>query len=252
MTESRTKKFLKGELVFKEGDHGNCFYIIKAGSVEVVKGLGESDEIVIAVLKKNEIFGEMAIFGDKTRSASIRAAEDIEVMEISENVIRAKLPSSPEWIRRMFEILVKRLKNTNEKIKARFKIGLGLSIYNLLSLILYKYGKKHPEGKLLEFDETVKRINYIIGVTRHDIDKLLEELKFINVIKYNKSRNEIIITDETRFNDFLQFASETADSKDFQPPDIDKLSEEELKKANYYKELLKILMRKYPEILVIT
>jgi len=251
MAKSNTLKYKKGEIIFKEGDTGNSFYLIKLGSVDVVKGIGE-DEIVIARLCKNEIFGEMAILGDKIRSATIRAAEDSEFLQINENVIMKKLPVSPEWIKRMFEILVKRLKQTNKKIKAHFRMGISLSVYNILSLILYKYGVKTSEGKKLYLDNTIKRINEIIGVSPKEIDNLFQELKFINIIKYSKTDNEIVITDENKFNEFLEFATKAAERKDFLPENFDELSEDDKIKVNYYKELLKILMRKYPDILVIS
>ncbi|MFC1726011.1 Crp/Fnr family transcriptional regulator [candidate division KSB1 bacterium] len=250
--KTRTKKFNEGDIIFKEGEYGNTFYIIKSGSVDVVKGLGEEGEIVIARLGKNEIFGEMAIFGDKLRSATIRAAEDLEVTEVSENVIKYKMPSSPEWVKTMFEVLVKRLKETNKKIKGHFKLGVGLSLYNLLSLILYKHGKKTHEGIELKFDDTIKRITQIIGVSKTDIEKLLAELKFINVIRFSKSKNEITITDEKKFSEFLEFSSKAVETKDLIPEGFENLSNDEKKKITYYKELLKILMRNYPDIFIIT
>ena len=62
-SRQQIKKYEPGEYIFREGDTGSEVYIIQSGTVEVVKGL-EDSEVVLAALKKGEFFGEMALFGD--------------------------------------------------------------------------------------------------------------------------------------------------------------------------------------------
>ena len=64
----KTKKFIAGEYVFNEGDIGSEVFILKKGSVEVVKDLGGT-EVVLATLKTGDFFGEMALFGNKKQGA---------------------------------------------------------------------------------------------------------------------------------------------------------------------------------------
>ncbi|MCC6352619.1 MAG: cyclic nucleotide-binding domain-containing protein [Verrucomicrobiae bacterium] len=64
----------KGELIFREGELGDRFCVIGDGEVEVVKGLGTPNEVVLARLGSKEFFGEMSLIEGQPRSASIRAA----------------------------------------------------------------------------------------------------------------------------------------------------------------------------------
>lgn len=83
------KKYGPGEYIFREGDTGSEVYIIQSGTVEVIKDL-EDAEVILATLKKGDFFGEMALFGDNKRSASIRAKTPTALVIISEPVFRTQ------------------------------------------------------------------------------------------------------------------------------------------------------------------
>jgi CRP/FNR family transcriptional regulator, cyclic AMP receptor protein len=68
--------FHQGDIIVREGEPGNRMFIIGAGSVEVVKFLGQSRETVLAVLRSKDFLGEMSIIDCVARSASVRAVED--------------------------------------------------------------------------------------------------------------------------------------------------------------------------------
>jgi CRP-like cAMP-binding protein len=68
--------FLTGDIIVKEGEPGDRMFIIGAGSVEVVKYLGQSHETVLANLRPRDFLGEMSIIDCVVRSASVRAVEE--------------------------------------------------------------------------------------------------------------------------------------------------------------------------------
>lgn len=72
-TQAETHEYTAGEIVFTEGSMGDTLYIVKRGSVEVVKNAGESGEVVLAQLGVQEFFGEMCIIESVARSATVRA-----------------------------------------------------------------------------------------------------------------------------------------------------------------------------------
>ena len=69
-------QFNKGDVVFREGQYGDCFYQINSGAVETVVRFGEADEQKLAELKAGDLFGEMAVFEAYPRSATIVVKED--------------------------------------------------------------------------------------------------------------------------------------------------------------------------------
>ena len=65
----------KGEVIVQEGDHGEELYIIGAGSVDVVIGNNTTAQTSLAVLQKNDFFGEMCVIEPSLRSATVIARE---------------------------------------------------------------------------------------------------------------------------------------------------------------------------------
>lgn len=83
-------RFQKGEIVFKEGDPGDYMAVVVSGKLEAKKRTEfEGSQIVIAVLEKGAIVGELSLLDEQSRSATITALEDSEAIVLTrENVDR--------------------------------------------------------------------------------------------------------------------------------------------------------------------
>lgn len=92
------QRFQPGQLVFRQGDPGDCAYFIRSGEVEV---LGEEDGGVLARLGVGEYFGEMALLSNKPRNATVRTTATVELAVLGKknflNMLRL-LPSTEEAI----------------------------------------------------------------------------------------------------------------------------------------------------------
>jgi CRP-like cAMP-binding protein len=84
-----------GDVIVREGELGVAFYIIAKGHVEVVKGLGSGSEQVVATLGPEQFFGELALFDNEVRSASVRALEATECYVLPKWEFNAEL-SAPD------------------------------------------------------------------------------------------------------------------------------------------------------------
>ena len=61
-----------GAVIVREGEPGNCMYVVQAGKVEVVRGEGDHERR-LDVISEGSFFGEMALFETEMRSATVRA-----------------------------------------------------------------------------------------------------------------------------------------------------------------------------------
>jgi CRP/FNR family transcriptional regulator, cyclic AMP receptor protein len=85
-----------GEVVFHQGEVGECAYFIHHGEVEVVK-----DDVVVATLSKDHYFGEMALLSSAPRNATIRVSKEVQVAVLGkQNFLRLLnvLPATKEDI----------------------------------------------------------------------------------------------------------------------------------------------------------
>jgi CRP-like cAMP-binding protein len=92
--------FKPGEIVFHQGDPGDCAYFIHSGKVEVVR-TEDGKESVVATLTKDQYFGEMALLSSTARNATIRAVEETHVAALGKsNFLRLLnvLPATKEDI----------------------------------------------------------------------------------------------------------------------------------------------------------
>lgn len=104
------KKFSKNEEIFRQGMRGEWAGVIKEGSVEVYLEQKSGEKMVLANLGKGEVFGELAILSsDDKRSASIRAAEYTEIMQVSRKDINMMLAKSSPILRAIVLSLIKRM-----------------------------------------------------------------------------------------------------------------------------------------------
>ncbi|MFV2007349.1 MAG: cyclic nucleotide-binding domain-containing protein [Longimicrobiales bacterium] len=71
-----------GEVLFEEGESGDAFYVVVDGAVEIVKRVSGGDEEKLAVRRRGEAFGEMALLNDAPRSATARAVDDTQLMVV--------------------------------------------------------------------------------------------------------------------------------------------------------------------------
>ncbi len=115
---TKNKKFRRGELLFSE--HSDCdgMYIVNSGRVRVFKTVGpEKKEVDLCVLGPRAMFGEMAIIDNSPRSASVQALEPTDCTIITRAVFEEQLSRVPDWMVNLIRILVKRLRETNERLR---------------------------------------------------------------------------------------------------------------------------------------
>ena len=107
-----TRSYKAGETIFKEGDRGNEFFVVRDGSVNITVG-GRTVE----TLGPSEVFGEMAIVDAKPRSATVVAESDCVVVPLSEKQFVALVREAPYFALAVMRVLALRLRAANEAMK---------------------------------------------------------------------------------------------------------------------------------------
>jgi CRP-like cAMP-binding protein len=117
-----------GEYVFREGDDGDCLYLIVKGAVRISRNVPGTGEEAITVLKKGACFGEMAMLDPSTRSTDAIVESRCELLTIARADFEALLESDRELaykvLRAIIRLLSERLRRTNDNLKSIFVIAM--------------------------------------------------------------------------------------------------------------------------------
>ena len=123
-----TKKFKKYDCIFKEGTMGDSAYMIDSGKVGIISGTDKNGQRrVVALLRKNDIFGEMGLIDNEVRTATAIALADTQVSVISKKTFDYLLKNDPFALRPLLEVLSQRLRNTTDLLWDSSKVP----VYNV-------------------------------------------------------------------------------------------------------------------------
>jgi len=109
------KIYQSGETIVCQGELGDCMYVIQDGQVEVVKGFGNR-EVQLAILGKNEFFGEMAIFEHEFRSATVRALGTARILTVDHKNFLRRIHEDPSLAFRLMEVMSNRVRRLSTEV----------------------------------------------------------------------------------------------------------------------------------------
>lgn len=109
------RAFKKGAIICNEGYQGDEMYVVLKGSVNVFKTVNE-EKIHLSTLHRNDFFGELRLLLGLSRTASVEAAEDTEVMVIHRNEFLNKVQKNPKFAVKMLTVMAKRLIEAHQVI----------------------------------------------------------------------------------------------------------------------------------------
>lgn len=106
--------FASGALIFREGEPGDHLCIVLDGTVEVIAGLDTAHEHLLTTLDPGGIIGEMSLLGEEeTRSASVRAASDVEALILGRSGFMRLMTRYPAVQLEVLRTLASRLRETD-------------------------------------------------------------------------------------------------------------------------------------------
>src|SRR3954453_17085485 len=110
------RRFDPGQVVFREGDASDTSYIVRGGHARAIREHPAGRSITLATFGPGDIFGELAMFDDERRSATVEAIDALEVVAILGSDMRALVRRHPDIAVKLVIALGRRLRDTNERL----------------------------------------------------------------------------------------------------------------------------------------
>lgn len=113
---SLTRRYRAGEVVFREGDGGDTCYVVRSGIARAVRQHSDGRSITLSHFAVGDIFGELAMFDEEPRSATVDVIEEVELLAIPGRDMQRLLREHPEIAVKLIAALAQRLRATNERL----------------------------------------------------------------------------------------------------------------------------------------
>jgi small-conductance mechanosensitive channel/CRP-like cAMP-binding protein len=116
---SRSRWFMAGEVILRQGDAGSTLYIVEKGEVSVLVGRAEASVMEVARLGPGKFFGEMSLMTGERRAATVQATLDCELVEVGKEAFHEILAADPRLVEQVSQVLTERQLALEENIHAR-------------------------------------------------------------------------------------------------------------------------------------
>ena len=176
-------------MIFREGDSSDTCYVVSTGHARAIREHTDGRTLALAHFGPGDIFGELAIFDDEARSATVETLEAVELIAIPGSDFRRLLTDHPDIAVKLLSSLSQRLRETNERlIRQSFQ-----TVQSRVAGVLARFVEAaRNEGAPAEGDVLVTTtqadIAQLAGSSRESASRFLAVLERAGVVTQGRGR----------------------------------------------------------------
>jgi len=207
-TKQMVRVYNRESMVFCECQSGAELYIIQKGRVKISK-IVDNSEVLLAVLREGDMFGEMALLENKPRSATaITAAEECQLLAVNRQNFNQMVTTQPQLIARLTTTLADRIWAMYKQL-ANTLIPVPIEkMYDMLSIQLEKLRIQPGAGKQHTFLFGPPELAKMCSIPKEQVAQAIAEFLMTPIVR--STDDSIIITDT------LELSKQTAYFKKMQ------------------------------------
>lgn len=184
-----TRSYPKNSMVIHEGDHSDSLYVILSGKVKVFLADEEGKEVTLNNQGEGEYFGELALFDDAPRSASVITTENTRLTVISKTAFDECMENNPAIALKVIRGLARRLRELTENVRS---LAL-MDVYGRVARVLLDMAETEGDKKVIPQRLTQREIASMVGASREMVSRILRDL---SIGGYISIENKIITINE--------------------------------------------------------
>lgn len=188
------RSFQSGELIYRQADPPSSLYFIERGRVRIGSFQGDGNDTTKALLREGEVFGEMVIAGEASRSDFAQALEDdVQICVIPWDGLQALMKDDAELSLRLVKWMGYRMRRMERRLEVlAFKDARTRIVEFLRDAAAFK-GKKIGDEVLIRTKLTHKDIAALTATSRQTVSETLNDLRRENQIFFE--RGKILLRD---------------------------------------------------------
>jgi CRP/FNR family transcriptional regulator len=182
------RQFGTGEAVFHEGDRSDTCYIVRSGHARAIREHTDGRTITLASFGPGDFFGELALFDDELRSATVESLEDTEAVAILGRDMRRLLRDHSDIAVKLLAALSHRLRETNERLtRQSFQTVQSRVASVLAELVAAARSEGAPQSDVL-ITATQTDVAQLAGSSRESASRFLAVLERAGVITQGRGK----------------------------------------------------------------
>lgn len=210
---SRTTEYPAGATIFAKGDEGLGLLAVLKGVVRISAVAEDGRELVLNLIGRNEVFGEIALLDGLPRTADASALTDCSLLELDRRSFLPLLRTEPIVSIRLLEVLSRRLRRTSEQAE-----GLSFEPASVrVAKALFRLAAVQGNGDMARprVAITQRELGQTVGLSRESTNKQLREWEAAGLIALEKGA--CIISDPAGLRRSLSITDSGSDQSRMHP-----------------------------------
>jgi CRP/FNR family transcriptional regulator, cyclic AMP receptor protein len=183
-----SRSFPGGTTVFREGDDSDTCYIVRAGHARALREHVDGRQITLATFGPGDIFGELALFDDERRSATIEAIDDLEVLAILGRDMRRLMERHGQIAVKLATALGRRLRAANERLARQSFQTVQSRVAAVLAQLVEQAQAEGAGARDVPITATQADLAKLAGSSRESASRFLAVLERAHVISQGRGR----------------------------------------------------------------
>jgi CRP/FNR family cyclic AMP-dependent transcriptional regulator len=163
------------QTIFQKGDPGDSMMAVIRGRVKICTHSADGRELVLNIIDKGGLFGEIAVLDGEPRTADAVALEETDLLVLERRRLVPFLIGHPETTLRLIGVLCKRLRQTSAHLEDVLFFEAPSRLARWLLRLTETFGKPAPSGTRIDLKLSQQQIGNLVGISRETINKHLGE-----------------------------------------------------------------------------
>lgn len=182
---AKQKTFVREQVIFEIGSSSDGLYVISEGRVGITSLFADGKEIILNILEKNDVFGEVGAIDDLPRTASAIAMEATDVFHLDGETFRRFIHDYPVLCHGLMAVLCSRIRWTSNLIEDAVFRDTRTRLARRLLMLADLYGTETENGVRINIKMSQENLGRMLGVTRESVSKEAVFLKYRQAVSFN-------------------------------------------------------------------
>src|SRR3954454_14430906 len=182
------RSFPAHRVIFREGDQSDTCYVVSEGHARAIREHADGRSISLAHFGPGDIFGELAMFDDEARSATVETLDEVEAMAILGPDMRRLLKEHPDIAVKLVISLGRRLREANERISRQSFQTVQSRVATVLSQLVSQAQAEGAGDRDVLVTATQADIAQLAGSSRESASRFLAVLERAGLVTQGRGR----------------------------------------------------------------